>query len=404
MADRTAQPPAWRLWLAILGLGIPIYGTITLSPLMNGAAIDTLGINEFQIGLIRTGEVAINAGLTIWLALRLGRMKPQQLGLIGAVMMLAGNLAVGFGDSVATLIAGRIAAGAGAACMATAGSATIARMSSPHRISASLAIPITICSVTAVVIGGRAAEAQGLTGVGLVLSVLSVIGLALAVLAPRAPYAPDAPPPRMTQMIGLLRNPYVLGSALTFIGSTAVWSFFERKGVSLGLTQSQIGDLIGASSIAGGVLGAFAMLARDAHVRVAAVIALIIFGFGHATQAIAPNVALYAGGAFVTAATFSYIQTFTSAIGVRLDRTGGLNAAGNGWASFFNAFAPAIGGALVMTGSYAPLALLCLACMVATTALMWIAARNLPSAKLTTTEAAEAAHPATEPPDPIHTP
>ncbi|MBL8558423.1 MAG: hypothetical protein JNM47_06865 [Hyphomonadaceae bacterium] len=403
MADQTATPPAWRLWLAILGLGIPIYATITLSPLMNGAAIDTLGVNELEIGLIRTCEVAINAGLTIWLALRLGRMKPQLLGLAGACLMLTGNLALAFGDSVASLVVGRLAAGAGAAFMATAGSATIARMASPHRISASLAIPITICSVTAVVIGGRAVEAQGLTGVGIVLSVLSVIGLLLALLAPRNAYAPQMDPPRMTQMVGLLRNPYVLGSALTFIGSTAVWSFFERKGVSLGLTQSQIGDLIGLSSITGGVLGAFAMLARDAHVRVAAVIALVVFGFGHATQAIAPTVAFYAAGAFITAATFSYIQTFTGAIGVRLDRTGGLNAAGNGWASFFNAFAPTIGGALVMTGSFAGLAVLCLACMVATSVLMWKAAHNLPSAKLTAEDVSDA-HPATEPPDPVHTP
>jgi len=403
MADQTATPPAWRLWLAILGLGIPIYATITLSPLMNGAAIDTLGVNELEIGLIRTCEVAINAGLTIWLALRLGRMKPQLLGLAGACLMLTGNLALAFGDSVASLVVGRLAAGAGAAFMATAGSATIARMASPHRISASLAIPITICSVTAVVIGGRAVEAQGLTGVGIVLSVLSVIGLLLALLAPRNAYAPQMDPPRLTQMVGLLRNPYVLGSALTFIGSTAVWSFFERKGVSLGLTQSQIGDLIGLSSITGGVLGAFAMLARDAHVRVAAVIALVVFGFGHATQAIAPTVAFYAAGAFITAATFSYIQTFTGAIGVRLDRTGGLNAAGNGWASFFNAFAPTIGGALVMTGSFAGLAVLCLACMVATSVLMWKAAHNLPSAKLTAEDVSDA-HPATEPPDPVHTP
>ncbi|GEM_PF-1963355 len=404
MAEQPAQPPAWRLWLSILGLAIPVYATITLSPLMNGAAIDTLHINEFQIGLIRTCEVAINAGLTIWLALRLGRMKPQQLGLIGGVLMLVGNMAVGFGDSVVTLIAGRLAAGAGAALMATAAGATIARMASPHRVSASLAIPITICSVAAVTIGGRAVEAQGLTGVGLVLSVLCVIGLALSLLAPRTAFAPAAHIPPLTHMVGLLRNPYVLGSALSFIGSTAVWSFFERKGVSLGLSQSQIGDLIGLSSIAGGILGTLAIFARDAQVRVAAVIAIIVFGIGHAAQALAPTVALYAAGAFVTAATFSYIQSFTGAIGVRLDRTGGLNAAGNGWASFFNAFAPAIGGALIMTGSFAPIALLCIACMIATTVLMWIAARNLPSAKLTDEEVAASARPATEPPEPVHAP
>ncbi|KAF0174523.1 MAG: MFS transporter [Hyphomonadaceae bacterium] len=404
MADQTATPPVWRLWLAILGLAIPVYATITLSPLMNGAAMDTLHINEFQIGLVRTCEVAINATLTIWLALRLGRLKPQYLGVAGGLLMLAGNLTVGFGDSVATLVAGRLAAGAGAALSATAGSAIIARMASPHRISASLAIPITTCSVLAAVVGGRASQAMGLTGVGLTLSVLCVVGLALALLAPRTPFAKETPTPRMTQMAALLRNPYVLASAITFVGSTAVWSFFERKGLSLGLTQTNVGDLIASSSIAGGLLGTLAIFARDAHVRVAAVIAVVIFGIGHAMQAIAPNVTAFAAGAFVTATTFSYIATFTTAIGVRLDRTGGLNAAGNGWASFFNAFAPAIGGALIMTGSFLAIAVLCIACMIATAILLWISARNLPSAKLTEEEASVAIHSTTEPPEPIHAP
>lgn len=402
MADQAAQPPLWRLWIAILGLAIPIYATITLSPLMNGAAIDALHINPAEIGLIRSAEVASNAMLTIWLALRLGRLKPQSLGLIGAALMLAGNLSVAFSDTVALFTVGRLAAGAGAALMASAGSATIARMESPHRISASLAIPITICSVAAAIIGGRASEAMGLMGVGGVLSVLCVIGLGLAFLAPRHPWAVSTPTPKLAQMVGLLRNPYVLGSALSFIGSTAVWSFFERKGISLGLTKTNVGDLIALSSVAGGLLGALAIFARDAHVRVA-VAALLLFAVGHSAQALAPSVFVFAAGQFIAATMFSYVQTFTGAIGVRLDRTGGLNAAGNGWASFFNAFAPAIGGFLVMAGSFGALAVLCVACMMATMTLMWIAARNLPSAKLTSEEAHEQ-HPATEPPDPIHAP
>lgn len=403
MADQTAQPPVWRLWLAILGLGIPIYATITLSPLMNGAAMDTLHIDARQIGFIRSAEVASNAMLTIWLALRLGRLKPRSLGLTGAALMLAGNLAVGLGDNVVLFTIGRLAAGAGAAFMASAGSAIIARMESPHRVSASLAIPITICSVTAAIVGGRASEAMGLAGVGGVLSVLCVIGLTLAFLAPRNPWASATPTPKLAQMFGLLRNPYVLGSALTFIGSTAVWSFFERKGISLGLTKTNVGDLIALSSVVGGLLGTLAIFARDAHVRVAAVIAILIFAVGHSMQALAPSVIIFAAGQFVAATMFSYVQTFTGAIGVRLDRTGGLNAAGNGWASFFNAFAPAIGGILVVAGSFGALAALCIGCMIAAVALIWIASRNLPSAKLTTEEAREQ-HPATEPPDPIHAP
>jgi MFS family permease len=403
MADQTAPPPTWRLWLALLGLSIPVYSTITLSPLMNGAAIDTLHINALEIGLVRTCEVAINAALTIWLALRLGRLKPLMLGLAGGALMLAGNLTVGLGDSVTTLVIGRLAAGAGAAFMSTAASATIARVASPHRLSASLAIPITVCTVLAATVGGRASEALGLTGVGLTLSALCLVGLLLATLAPRTPFAVSTPTPRVTQMVALLRNPYVLGSALTFIGSTAVWSFFERKGVSLGLDPSSVGDLIAASSVIGGLLGTLALFARDAHVRIAAVIAIIVFGLGQATQAVAPTVLIFAAGAFVTTTMFSFVQTFTMTIGVRLDRTGGLNAAGNGWASFFNAFAPALGGALIMTGSFAGIAVLCLACMAATAWLIYVSARNLPSAKFGVDEPA-AAPVASDAPAPVRAP
>jgi hypothetical protein len=224
-----------------------------------------------------------------------------------------------------------------------------------------------------------------------------LLGLLLTTLAPNTVFAMNTPTPRVTQMVALLRNPYVLGSALTFIGSTAVWSFFERKGVSLGLQPSQVGDLIAASSVVGGLLGTLAVFARDAHVRIAAVLAIVVFGLGQTTQAMAPTVFIFAAGAFVTTTMFSFVQTFTMTIGVRLDRTGGLNAAGNGWASFFNAFAPALGGALIMTGSFAGIAAMCLACMCATAWFMFVSARNLPSAKLEPNDAA-AAPPAVEQP------
>jgi hypothetical protein len=82
-------------------------------------------------------------------------------------------------------------------------------------------------------------------------------------------------------------------------------------------------------------------------VRPALLLALV--GFGVATTAtplaLSGAVFIFAYGAL----SFSYlcITVLLAAVGARLDRSGGLNAAGLGWQALINATAPYVGGAIV---------------------------------------------------------
>jgi hypothetical protein len=101
-------------WIALLGLSIPLYATITLSPLLNGAAMDRLGLDSLGIGGIRTFEILTNAVLTIGLAPRLAKFEAKRLGLVGAGAMALAGLASALAAAPAALLAARILAGAGA--------------------------------------------------------------------------------------------------------------------------------------------------------------------------------------------------------------------------------------------------------------------------------------------------
>jgi hypothetical protein len=79
--------------------------------------------------------------------------------------------------------------------------------------------------------------------------------------------------------------------------------------------------------------------------------------------------------------SFAYLclTVLIAAIGARLDRTGGLNAAGLGWQALINATAPYFGGAIVTYGGgYPALSILCVAAAAIAIPSFWLAMRTLP--------------------------
>jgi hypothetical protein len=268
-------------------------------------------------------------------------------------------------------------AGFGAGCAAAAMGAFIAQTASPHRIAAALAIPITLAAIATALIVGRTVGAAGQVGVFGVIAVGAAVGFLLAFAAPGGrPHAVHAP--SVTSMFGALRKPFVLACFTLYMGSTAVWHFFERIGVSHGLEARQIGDLSAAVAVGCALLAPFAALVRDAAIRWATLAALVAFGIGSATIPLAPDARVFAGGFLLQSLAFAAWSIFAPAVAARLDRTGGLNAAGNGWNALGNALSPAIGGALIQAAGFAPLGFFCIVASIATVTFMTIATRNLP--------------------------
>jgi len=380
-AQSTASTNSWRIWLACFGLWLAPAATVSVSPIMNSVAMDARSLTEAQIGMVRTLEILLNAGLTIWLSLRLGKLHPRPLGLIGLALLAAGNFASAFGTELGALIAARLAAGAGAACVLSAGSALVARIKSPQRLIGGLAIPVTAIGVISAIIAGQLVQTQGQIGAFGPIAAASLFAIPFALFAPARLAA--AASPRVDTLLGSVTHPYVLASAACYFGSTAVWTFFARIALALEYDAAQVGFIIAGVSIGAGLMGALGALARDRWVRPAVLVAIVLFGACYIIVPLAPSIpdsrALFLAAFALACVCYALMQNFFTVVAVRLDRTGALNAAGNGWASLANALAPWTAGALITaSGSFAPLAVMTGGAAVATFILLWIAMRPMP--------------------------
>jgi predicted MFS family arabinose efflux permease len=380
-APFSARFADWRIWVGVFAVAMPAQITSTCSPFLNGAVMAERAISEDQIGLIRTLEILLSAGIMIYLSAHIVRYPLRAIGFIGAGLMIAGNVAAIAADPLWALGAARLVAGAGQGCLMAAMGGFVAQTQSPHRIGALVSVPVAASAMTASVIVGGISKQFGEDGVFAVIIVGALIGATLLALTP--PGKPHAAHERkVTSMISALRSPYVLSYATIFIGSTAVWHFFTGIGARHGLDTPYLGNLNAIVALACVALVPLAALARDHHVRAGVLIALVVFGIGSSSIALSLNKSMFIGAFAMQTLGYAFWTIFGAAVAARLDRTGGLAAAGQGWNALGNAFSPAIGGYLIThVGGYPALGALCIAASIITIALMYFATRNLPPSK-----------------------
>jgi predicted MFS family arabinose efflux permease len=400
MNSASAPERRWRLWLTLFCLAFPLQMTVTASPFLNALAMDGRGLNSAEIGAVRTIEILINASLLIYLSARLSRLDAARLGLFGLAAYVGGNLIClaltpalapvvhvpGWAAGGETLIknwdlvAGRAIAGAGAGCANAAMGALLARMASPHRAAALIAVPITLTALVAAGVTSRAAE----TGTALGVFGFLAAGGALAALGVAfgpGKLAPVAAPPMLGSMLDGLRQPYVLACATMYFGSTAVYHFLAKIGEGHGLGEKQIGEIVILVTIACAVSVPLAALIRDAWVRVGFLVSVFLFAVGSSSIPLSPNATVYTAGFWLQSAAFGFYQILGAAVAARLDRTGGLAAAGNGWQSLGNSLSPFLGGVLILGGAFWPLGALCIAASSVTFVLYFVATRRLTRAE-----------------------
>lgn len=370
----------WRLWVALFGVVLPGAILVTVSPLLNATSMQVRGLDSLEIGLIRTSEILLNASLTIYLSTQLTRFSPLQLGLVGAGLTVLGNLAALPGEGLWDLWVARLIAGAGMGCLTAAGAAIYARITSPQRVAGVLLIPWTIGSVIAALAAGHAAQTQAPIGIFGLLAGVGVIA-AIALLSAHTAIATPGPAPASAEIgrphvLATLGNPFVIGAMVMYFGSTASWHFFARMGATHGIESNQIGGIIATVGLVGAIFTALgSILMRDAWVRAAALAAIGAFALATTTLPSALNGMTFVAAYAVQSVAYVLITVMLPALGLRLDRTGALNAASQGWQAFVNALAPATGGLLVLGGAYWPLSFLNAACGLFTLTMIFLATR-----------------------------
>ncbi len=396
MNPAIAPERRWRLWLTLFCLAFPLQATVTASPFLNALAMDVRGLNTAEIGAVRTIEILINAGLMIYLSARLAKLNAVRLGLFGLAAYFGGNLLClaatplvaplatppswtqGFDTLVKNwdLALGRAIAGAGAGCANAALGALLARMASPHRAAALIALPITVTALLAAGVTSRAAETQAAIGVFGFLAAGGAVALLGVAFGPGR-LTPLTQPPMLGSMLDGLRQPYVLACATMYFGSTAVYHFLAKIGAGHGLGEKQIGEIVILVTIACAFSVPVAALIRDTWVRAGFLASVALFAVGSSSIPLAPNATVYTAAFWLQSAAFGFYQILGAAVAARLDRTGGLAAAGNGWQALGNSLSPFLGGVLILGGAFWPLGLLCIAASSVTFVLYVVATRRL---------------------------
>ncbi len=376
----------WRIWVGFFGVCAPSSAGIGLTPLMTTAAMAARDLNEAQIGLAFSFDLLANALVTIWVSQRLSKFSPQVLGIVGATLMIAGNALGMYGEEYWPLVLGFAMRGAGIGCLLNAQSALAARVASPQRlVGASMAIQMAMI-IAAPVLSGRLIETHGQIGVFGIYAAAAAIALPLIVFAPGV--RKDAPPstiaPSFAGVLALIRSPFVIAGILAYMGLNAMWPFFAQVAGERGLEPSQAGDLIAIVTVGAGIIGISSAILPDRLVAPVALIAVAACAIGSGLLPMAPTVPLMIAAFAVMATSFTFMQNLFMTIGVRLDRTGGLNAGSGGVNSLISSSTPTLAGMLIhATGSYASLAIFSLVALVGGVTMLRIAVRDLDRAPLT---------------------
>ena len=339
----------------LFGIGFGMFlGVLSANsiPVMLGALIDGLAMNEAEVGLLGTVEllaVALGALAATPLA---GKVSNRRLALFGCLLAITAQFLSAAAGSLYLLAGLRVIAGAGLGLAYAAAAMAAAATANPDRVlgygvtAGLLAIVVLLPGFAMVV--AAAGYKGGYVALGvLVIFLLPVMGwLDRGTARPAGPDTAPALPVR--SLAGLL-----LCIALFNIGSGAIWSFSERIGRPAGLTLEEAGFIIATGAFSGvaGSLFAGWLGGRWGRKR-PVILALVVAGLGYMVLGGAMNSASYITGVNLYWVTYMFLLPLMIGAGAAMDAGGRAATLAAGTISLTFALGPACGGYIAAWFSY----------------------------------------------------
>ncbi len=244
--------------------------TIFSSPLYIGALMDGLGTDESQAGLVCSLEIGAVAVSCVLLSGWLDKLPLRRLAVAGVCLAATGNLLSLSQDALVYLSVLRIFCGIGSGMCLAACSAIISRASDPDRVAGvvvGLNTVLMVMVITAIGFVKQRFMFDGVTGIYLIVLVLALFPL---LMLPGTATDTESQTPSKEQFDS--RSVFrlgVFGVGLLFIYCVvegSIWSFSERSGVNLGLTDTRISLLLATAQVAG-LCGAAVSAAAGKRIR-----------------------------------------------------------------------------------------------------------------------------------------
>ena len=365
---------------------LSVIGSITLMPLlvlpaMVGTLIDETTLTEAQAGWSASLNFfggAIIAGL---MALRMHRLDLSKVAAIGFLVAAIGDGLSGFSTEHATLFLFiRFCTGVGAGAAYTAVLAAFARLPDVDRGYAVFVTLQFIISGMGLFLLPVFSQYLGAKGMFLSIAALDGVGLLLCSSLPGRAVRSEVEQGGRTELHVLLAWATILG-ALGFLvfeaALVAQYTYIERVGVSLALTDQQVGTALLIASLAG-IPGALSIVLLGARIGrmgglsfgVAVAIAGLLIMIS--TVQFLPYVLGAAMISFAWAFCLPYIQGLMAA----LDPHGSAAALGSASSTIGGAIGPGLAALVVGSGAYQHVMMFAIALLLLALTSFFIASRH----------------------------
>lgn len=312
----------------LIGVGVSAFlSVLSLNslPLLTGALLDHLKVNEAQAGALGTIEMLSVSLAAFAAASWAGKISCAKLALAGAVIATAGQFLTAYTGHLHALTALRIIAGAGFGFAYAAGTMAAASTVNPDRVLG-YANAIALIAVVLYLPGlALIIASSGYKGAYLALGVLIIC------LAPVLSWLQDGTGVKATpgtQAVAPLKPLIGLLSSIAFynIGAGAVWGFSERMGLQAGFSVEETGFIIAIGAVSGMAGSLFAGWLGDQWGRKqAVVVALVASGLAYLLMAMIHSGLGYVAGINLYWAAYMFLLPLFIGTGAVLD--GGRRAA-----------------------------------------------------------------------------
>ena len=348
---------------ALIGIALGNF-TVFTSPFFIGAFVDTLSLSAAQAGLIVTLEIGSGATTCLLLSAALARLSLRHMMLAAIVLVLVGNIGSMQVDDTQILAGLRILSGIGAGGGLAVCGALLGRMNDPERAMGIILVLNTLLMVAVLGIMGYTLEQWPLANASAIFAILAAVALPIAWIIPSLPLNVYRP----SDWTGQEKDHHlILGSIavgllfLLCLMEGSVYSFSERVGKHIGLSNDSVSAILATAQFAG-LMGA--ALAACIGARIPSIYPIgaggLMTGFGGMMVYITSSPNLFPVYMAVFSLGFFIVFPYLLGACARLDADGRWAARANGVNLYGAALGPVIAGTIIEMGGYRALSISCI--------------------------------------------
>jgi predicted MFS family arabinose efflux permease len=353
-------------------------------PAMVGVLTDHTLLTEAQSGWAASVNFLAASMIALFMALRMHRLHLRHVAIAGLILAAASDLTSAHAaDNLQAFLASRFMAGIGAGAAYTAVMAAFARLPEVDRGYGVFITLQFIVSGLGLYILPVYAAVLGYKGMFFAFAALEIAAVVLCFSLPgkALPSEPhDGSVLKRTELQVLLAASTllgVLGFAVFEAANVAQFTYVERLGVALDLSDHQIGLVLGIGSLAG-IPGAFAIVLmgrRFGRIKPLGLgIALAITGLMLLIKTEA--FALYMTGSCLLGFSWAFCLPYIQGLLAELDSRGSAVAAGAAASTVGGAIGPGLAALFVGDGLYDRVFVMAIALFIAAWLSLWFANRS----------------------------